>query len=49
MSKSLTAWSCRVSLAECSRSSFALTIMCRFLSLPLPVMLLTAVSEKSTL
>jgi hypothetical protein len=33
MSRSLTTWSCRVSLAECSHSSFALTVVCRFLLL----------------
>jgi hypothetical protein len=33
MSRSLTAWSCWISLAERSRSSFALTVVCRFLSL----------------
>jgi hypothetical protein len=31
MSRSLTAWSYWVSLVECSRSSFILTIVCRFL------------------
>jgi hypothetical protein len=34
MSRSLTAWSCQVSLVERSHSSFALYLfMCRFLSL----------------
>jgi hypothetical protein len=33
MSRSPTAWSCQVSLAECSRSSFALTIVCKYVSL----------------
>jgi hypothetical protein len=33
VSRSLTAWSCWVSLAERSCSSFALTIVCRFSSL----------------
>jgi hypothetical protein len=31
MSRSWTAWSQRASLAKCSRSSFALTVVCRFL------------------
>jgi hypothetical protein len=31
MSRSQTAWSRRVSLVEHSRSSFALTVVCRFL------------------
>jgi hypothetical protein len=35
MSRSPTAWSCQVSLAECSRSSFALTIVCKYASLSL--------------
>jgi hypothetical protein len=47
MSTSYTAWSWRVNLVERSRSSFALTVVCRFLSLL--VMPLTAVSGKSKL
>jgi hypothetical protein len=35
--RSLIAWSCRVSLAERSHSSFALTVVCMFLSLSLPL------------
>jgi hypothetical protein len=31
MFRSPTAWSCRVSLAECGRSSFGLTVVCWFL------------------
>jgi hypothetical protein len=46
MSRSLTAWSCWASLVECSRSSFALTVVCMFLLFSLPMMLLTTVSGK---
>jgi hypothetical protein len=49
MSRSLTAWSCRVSLVERSHSSFALTIVGRFLLLSLPVMPLMTISGKSRL
>jgi hypothetical protein len=49
MSRSRTTWSRWVHLVECSRSSFVLTVLCRFLSLSLPAMPLTAVSGKSRL
>jgi hypothetical protein len=48
MSKSRSAWSRRVSLAERSRSSLALYLfMCRFLLLFLPVMPMTTISGNS--
>jgi hypothetical protein len=46
MSRSLTAWSQQVSLAERSRSSFALTVVCMFLPFSLPALPLTTVSVK---
>jgi hypothetical protein len=48
--KVIKANGCRlISLPERSRSSFALTVVCRFLFLSLPAMPLTAVSRKSRL
>jgi hypothetical protein len=47
MSRSQTAWSRRVSLAERSRSSFTLFVSLLCAALSLPVMLLTTVSWKS--
>jgi hypothetical protein len=49
MSKNSTSLSCRISLTECSRSSFDLTVVCRFLSLSLSAMSLTVVNVKFNL
>jgi hypothetical protein len=50
MSRSVTAWSRRVSLAERSRSSLALELfVCRFLLFSFPAKPLTAISGKSRL